>query len=75
MTPTGVRSENEQSIGTYIHGLFDTPALITRWLSTAGIIGIDVPATGGLEAKMEQYALLADHVRCYVDMERICMHW
>ena len=67
----GCAVENEQTIGTYMHGLFDTPALITRWLSTAGIIGIDVPATGGLEAKMEQYALLADHVRCYVDVDRI----
>ncbi len=67
----GCAVENEQHIGTYIHGLFDTPALIARWLSMAGIIGVDVPATGGLEAKMEQYARLADHVRCHVDMERI----
>jgi adenosylcobyric acid synthase len=56
-------AENGQAIGTYMHGLFDTPALITRWLTAVGMPGIDVPATGGLEAKMKQYALLADHVR------------
>jgi adenosylcobyric acid synthase len=39
-----MRLKTEQTIGTYMHGLFDTPALITRWLSTVGIIGIDVPA-------------------------------
>jgi adenosylcobyric acid synthase len=67
----GCAVENGRAIGTYMHGLFDTPALITRWLSTAGIIGIDVPAAGGLDAKIQQYALLAEHVRCHVDMERI----
>jgi cobyric acid synthase len=54
-----------------MHGLFDTPAMITHWLDTVGITGIDVPATGGLDAKKQQYALLADHVRCHVDVERI----
>ena len=38
---------------------------------TVGITGIDVPAAGGLEAKMQQYALLADHFGRHVDMERL----
>ncbi|MBC2711264.1 MAG: cobyric acid synthase, partial [Desulfosarcina sp.] len=67
----GCVAENGHAIGTYMHGLFDTPALITRWLAAVGLSGIDVPAAGGLAAKMEQYALLADHVRCHVDMDRI----
>jgi adenosylcobyric acid synthase len=54
-----------------MHGLFDTPALITHWLDTIGITGIEVPATGGLDAKMRQYALLADHFGRHVDVDRI----
>ncbi len=67
----GCAAENGRTIGTYIHGLFDTPALIAHWLASVGLSGIDVPATGGLAAKMQQYALLADHVRSHVDVERI----
>ena len=67
----GCAADNERVIGTYMHGLFDTPALITRWLAAVGLPGIDVPAEGGLVAKMQQYTLLADHVRRHVDMERI----
>jgi adenosylcobyric acid synthase len=67
----GCAVDNGRIMGTYMHGLFDTPALITRWLHKMGISGIDVPITGGLEAKMLQYSLLADHVRCHVDIDRI----
>ncbi len=67
----GCAADTGRAIGTYIHGLFDTPALITRWLASVGLSGIDVPATGGLDAKMKQYTLLAEHVSRHVDMERI----
>jgi adenosylcobyric acid synthase len=67
----GCALDHGRTIGTYMHGLFDTPAMITQWLKAAGIGGIDVPTVGGLDAKMQQYALLADHVRCHVDVERI----
>jgi adenosylcobyric acid synthase len=67
----GCALDNGRAIGTYMHGLFDTPAMIAHWLNAVGISGIDVPAAGGLDAKMQQYALLADHVRCHVDVERI----
>lgn len=67
----GCRAEGDRTIGTYMHGLFDTPALITHWLAAVGLSVIDVPATGGVAAKKEQYALLADHVRRHVDIQRI----
>lgn len=67
----GCLSDNGRTMGTYMHGLFETPALIRLWLKTVGLSGIDVPATGGLAARMEQYALLAEHVRRHVDMRRI----
>jgi adenosylcobyric acid synthase len=67
----GCAVDHGRALGTYMHGLFDTPAMITRWLDAVGISGIEVPATGGLDAKMQQYALLADHVRSHVDIDRI----
>jgi adenosylcobyric acid synthase len=67
----GCMTEDGLALGTYMHGLFDTPALITQWLNTVGISGVDVPDTGGLAAKMEQYGLLAAHFSRHVDVERI----
>ncbi|BBO72292.1 cobyric acid synthase [Desulfosarcina alkanivorans] len=67
----GCTADHGRTIGSYMHGLFDTPALITRWLTEAGLTGMDVPADGGLEAKRQQYALLAEHVRQHVDVDRI----
>ncbi|BBO88445.1 cobyric acid synthase [Desulfosarcina ovata] len=67
----GCMARDGRTMGTYMHGLFDTPALIKRWLTTVGLGSIDVPATGGLEAKLEQYALLAEHFGKYVDVDKI----
>lgn len=67
----GCAAKNGRAIGTYMHGLFDAPELITRWLDSVGLFGMDVPSAGGLDAKMKQYELLADHVRSHVDMDRI----
>jgi adenosylcobyric acid synthase len=67
----GCVADNGQAFGTYMHGLFDTPALIAHWLNTVGISGVDVPDTGGLAAKMEQYGLLAEHFCLHVDVPRI----
>ena len=67
----GCAAENGRAIGTYMHGLFDTPALISHWLTTVGITGIDVPAAGGPDARMQQYTLLAEHFGRHVDVDRI----
>ena len=67
----GCLTDDRRAMGTYIHGLFDTPDLIRRWLDAVGLKGIDIPATGGLAAKQEQYALLAEHFRRHIDMDRI----
>ena len=67
----GCMADNGRAMGTYMHGLFDTPALISRWLAQAGITGVDVPTTGGLAARMAQYDLLADHFRKHVDVKKI----
>ena len=67
----GCVTDDQRTLGTYMHGLFDTPAMTRRWLATVGLTDVAVPATGGLAAKMEQYALLAEHFREHVDVEKI----
>jgi adenosylcobyric acid synthase len=57
--------------GTYIHGLFDTPAVTARWLEAAGIAGASPPELGGLAARSREYGRLADHLAAHVDIEAI----
>lgn len=58
-------------MGTYMHGLFDTPGIIRRWLECIGRPDIDVPALVGPDAKDREYDLLAEHVETHVDMEKL----
>jgi adenosylcobyric acid synthase len=67
----GCTVDNGQVMGTYMHGLFDTPDLIGHWLKIIGQDGIEIPETGGLAAKTQHYALLAEHFRRHVDVKRI----
>jgi adenosylcobyric acid synthase len=67
----GCISGNSKIMGTYIHGLFDNPAILKFWLDHIGIEGVDVSDVGGIEARNRQYELLAEHFKKHVDVERI----
>ncbi len=58
-------------MGGYIHGLFDTPAIIRHWLDTIGLKDIKVPETEGLAARDMQYDFLAAHFERHIDMVQI----
>ena len=58
-------------MGTYIHGLFDAPAVTARWLAAIGVDACDVPALAGLAARDREYDALADHFETHVDVEAI----
>ncbi len=61
--------ETDNCIGTYIHGFLDNPAVISHILH--GRVGEDV-VTMDVEAfRQLQYDKLADHVRRYVDIDRL----
>jgi len=67
----GCVNPDSKSMGTYIHGLFDNPAITRLWLQDIGLPEIEVSALGGLEARNREYDLLAAHFTKHVDMQRI----
>lgn len=67
----GCISGAAEIMGTYIHGLFDNPAILKSWLNQIGLNGIDVSSIGGIEARNRQYDLLADHFEKHIDVESI----
>ncbi len=67
----GCVSTDSKVMGTYIHGLFDNPTILKSWLAHIGLDGIDVSASGGIEARNRQYDLLAEHFQEHVDVDSI----
>ena len=67
----GCVGRDSKIMGTYVHGLFDNPAILKSWLKHIGLKNIDVSAAGGIQSRNRQYDRLADHFAKYVDVERI----
>ena len=67
----GCISQDGRIMGTYIHGLFDQPEIIKKWLDAAGVNGIRVSGVHGLVARDRDYDLLAEHFERHVDMEKL----
>lgn len=67
----GCRSDDTRVLGTYIHGLFENPPILRQWLDSIGLTAVEIPQTGGVEARNNEYDKLAEHFVRYVDMESI----
>jgi len=67
----GCVADNFRIMGTYIHGLFDTPGITSRWLSSIGLGNVEVSKTHGLAARDKQYDLLADHFENNINISDI----
>ncbi len=61
--------EVDNCIGTYIHGFLDNPAVINYILRD--IIKTNIEQMDAEDFKNHQYDLLADHVRKYVDINKV----
>jgi adenosylcobyric acid synthase len=64
--PDGARSEDEQVLATYVHGLFDDPAAcgaLLRWAGLAQAEGVDLDALR--EASLDR---LADSLATHLDL-------
>ena len=67
----GCISDNGRYMGTYLHGLFDTPAITGRWLGAIGLGSLAPADDCGLPARRKEYGKLARHFRKYINMTKI----
>jgi adenosylcobyric acid synthase len=67
----GCISEDGRVIGTYMHGLFDSPAITRHWLEGIGLGEIKVDRIHGPAARDQAYDLLAEHATRHLDIEAI----
>jgi adenosylcobyric acid synthase len=67
----GCQTSDGRVLGTYLHGLFDTPDLVRRWLEGIGLGHLEVGAVGGSQARDAAYEALADHMEAHLDMDAL----
>ncbi|MDD2463515.1 MAG: cobyric acid synthase [Desulfobulbus sp.] len=67
----GCRSLDGRVLGTYMHGLFDTPAITAHWLNTIGLDSITVDTLHGPAARDQAYEQLAEHAAKHLDLQAI----
>ncbi len=67
----GCITGDERIMGTYIHGIFDSPGITRKWLKSIGLEEIKVSRNHGLVARDKEYDLLAEHFQKHVDMPRL----
>jgi adenosylcobyric acid synthase len=67
----GCQSADGRLMGTYLHGLFDTPAVLRLWLDRIGLEQVPSGSLAGPEARQQAYDALADHMEAHLDMEAI----
>jgi adenosylcobyric acid synthase len=70
-TEDGCKINDSKLMGTYIHGMFDTPAITKKWLNTIGIDSIDVPDENRFKANDNSYDLLAAHFENHMNINAI----
>lgn len=63
----GCMARGSRIMGTYMHGLFDTPGITKIWLNSIGLDSIEVSKTHGPAARDKEYDLLADHFEKHIE--------
>jgi len=67
----GCQSDAGRAMGTYLHGFFDTPDIIRKWLDAIGLQHLAVDTLQGPAARQKAYDALADHMEAHLDMAAI----
>ncbi|MFH0729414.1 MAG: cobyric acid synthase [Pseudomonadota bacterium] len=67
----GCINDTGSVMGTYIHGFFDQPEIVSQWLERIGIRGLTPSPVHGVVARDRDYDLLAAHFEAHMDMDRI----
>jgi adenosylcobyric acid synthase len=70
-TEDGCEMHDSKLMGTYIHGMFDSPQITKKWLNTIGLDRIDVPYENRFIAKDNAYDLLATHFENHMNIDAI----
>jgi adenosylcobyric acid synthase len=70
-TEDGCEMHDSKLMGTYIHGMFDSPEITKKWLNTIGLDHIEVPYENRFIAKDNAYDLLAAHFEHHMNIEAI----
>jgi len=70
-TKDGCKMHDSKLMGTYIHGMFDSPAITKKWLNTIGVESINVPDENRFRAKDNAYDLLATHFEHHMNVDAI----
>ena len=69
--PDGAKTPDGRVMGSYVHGLFESPGILKKWLSGIGLTQIPVPELFGWDARDRDFDLLAKHFMDHADMEKI----
>jgi adenosylcobyric acid synthase len=67
----GCVSPDKKIMGTYLHGLFENPAVTRLWLDHIGLPGIKTATLEGVEAKDREYDLLAEYFESHIDVKKM----
>ena len=67
----GCVSSDNKIMGTYIHGLFENPAVTRLWLDHIGLPDVKTSNLEGLEAKDREYDMLAEYFESHIDVNAI----
>jgi adenosylcobyric acid synthase len=64
----GCLDPDSGNMGTYIHGLFETPAITAFWLQHIGLENLPASDLGGLDARNREYELLVEHFEKHINV-------
>ena len=67
----GCIAPDSGNMGTYIHGLFENPAITGFWLQHIGLENLITSDLGGLEARNREYELLVEHFEKHIDVKSL----
>ena len=67
----GCSMDGSRLIGTYMHGLFDSPSITGLWLESIGLENIKVAQAHGLAVRDKEYDLLAAHFEKHINIKEI----
>jgi len=67
----GCAVSNYRVLGTYIHGIFDSPGITRQWLATIGLGDVRVTQKGGPIDRAKDYDLLCEHFEKHIDIDEM----